>query len=120
MKYWLVPIGLSLIAFPTLHRGPPDAADFARRAQHLVGHKNGPLVIDSVTAQDNVLVITVDGPENWRGGYSSYMLTAPFLDGFCRSSEAKGYFEDGRRLRVDTVEAGRRPIQGGPVSRCRT
>jgi hypothetical protein len=100
-------------------RGPPDASDYSRRLQSLVGRGFGPVSVASVHADANVLVVTFDGPANWRLGYPSFMFMAVFLDGFCQTAAAKNYFHDGRTLRIDTREAGRKPITGTPVSRCR-
>jgi hypothetical protein len=110
---------LLLACLPACESQPHDAADYARGSQSMVGIGSGPVTVKSVTAEDNVLVITVDGPENWRGGNPSFMLTAFALDGFCDARASKGYFAEGRKLRIDTLEAGRRLIRGQPVTRCR-
>lgn len=112
----LLGAGLALAACDS---GPPDARAFARRLQAMVGEDFGPVTLRSIEAEGNVLVVTFDGAANWRGGNPSYVITAQFLDGFCEAKAAAGFFGDGRTLRVDTLEAGRSPIKGAPVSRCR-
>lgn len=99
--------------------GPPrDVAGYAARLRFLVGRSYGPVTLQSVAAEGDVLVITFDGPDNWRRATPSYIFTAHFIEGFCKVKEAAGYFADGRRLRLVTTEAGARRIGGDPVSRC--
>jgi hypothetical protein len=121
LKGLLRPVGLALLlaSLPGCGSRPVNAADYARGSQAMVGLGEGEVLVKSVTAEGNVLVITVDGPDNWRGGNPSFMLTAFALDGFCDARNSKGYFAEGRRLRIDTTEAGRRLIRGQPVTRCR-
>jgi hypothetical protein len=110
---------LAGLAVTACDSGPRDAAWYARRTQHMVGTLSGPLRVKSVEAEENVLVITVNGPENWRRGNPSFILTAFALDGFCDSPISKDYFGEGRRLRVDTLEDGQHLIRGQLSSRCR-
>ncbi len=110
---------LAVPAVAACDSGPPDAAYFARRMQSKVGERFGPARIASIEAEDNVLVVTFDGPENWRAGYPSFMMSAPFLDGFCSAPKSEHYFADGRKLRLDTLDRGRSRIRGHTMSRCR-
>jgi len=114
-------LGAALLLLSACDSGPRNAAWFARRVQHMVGRDYGPIpvTLKSAEAEGNALVFTFDGPAGWRGGYPSFMLTASFLDSFCETPAAKDYFGDGRTFRVDTLEAGQRPVRGSPVSRCR-
>jgi hypothetical protein len=101
--------------------GPPhDAQGYARRLQSLVGRQFGPVTVRSLEAEDNVLVVTFDGPANWRQGMPSYVLTAYFMEGFCTRKEAAGYFAEGRSMRLVTLEEGGSRIAGPPVTRCPT
>jgi len=119
MKYGFVIVLLAVIgAFAGGSRTPNDVAGYARQLQSRVGTKVGTGSVKSIEAEGNTLVVTIDGPENWRLGHMSYMLTAPFLEGFCNSGRAKPYFHDGRKIRLDTLEAGRRRVRGDAVSRC--
>ena len=99
-------------------REPSDVAGYARQLQSRVGAKVGIGRVSAIEAEGDTLVVTFDGPENWRMGQLSYVLTQPFLEGFCASRRAKPFFHDGRKIRLDTTEAGRRRVQGEPVSRC--
>jgi hypothetical protein len=119
MKYAFALVFLAVIG--VLARGggaPNDVAGYARQLQSRVGAKVGIGRVAAVDAEGDTLVVTFDGPENWRMGQLSYVLTAPFLEGFCDSGRAKPYFHDGRKIRLDTLEAGRRRVRGDPVSRC--
>jgi hypothetical protein len=119
MKYAFVLIFLAVIgAFARGGGAPNDVAGYARQLQSRVGAKVGVGRVEAIEAEGDTLVVTVDGPENWRLGQPSYMLTAPFLAGSCNSGRAKPYFHDGRKIRLDTTEAGSRHVQGEPVSRC--
>jgi hypothetical protein len=100
------------------HRRPADASDFARELQSKVGDTFGVMRLTSVEAEGNMLVLTFDGPPNWRLGNPGYVVTAAFLEGFCQTGKAKTYFADGRTLRLDTTEGGRLPTQGESVSHC--
>lgn len=99
-------------------RAPTDVAGYARQLQSRVGAKVGIGRVAAIEAEGDTLVVTFDGPENWRMGQMSYVLTQPFLQGFCDSRRAKPFFQDGRKIRLDTTEAGRRRVRGEPVSRC--
>ena len=99
--------------------GPPHtAADYAARTQSLVGQTYGPTRIRSVEAENESVVITVDGAPGWRRGMPSYAMTAHFIDGFCHADKAAGYFAEGRSLRFDTMEDGRYLIRGAPLDHC--
>jgi hypothetical protein len=111
-------LGVSL-ALSGCGRGSGSGADyFARRLQHMVGRPVGPLELESIEADGNVLVFTFDGPKGWRRGTPSYAITSFFLEGFCNTSEGSGYLVAGRTLRVDTFEGGESLIRGTPVHDC--
>lgn len=120
MKYVFGLIMLAVIGIFTGggSRTPNDVAGYARQLQSRVGTKVGDGKVNSIEAEGDTLVVTLDGPENWRLGHMSYMLTAPFLEGFCNSGRAKPYFQDGRKIRLDTLEGGRRRVRGDATSRC--
>jgi hypothetical protein len=119
--YSLIFIGLAMATglYRVAAFGPPhSAADYAARTQNLVGQGYGPMRIRSVEAENNSVVITVDGPSGWRQNMPSYAMTAHFIDGFCRDGKAAGYFAEGRSLRFDTLEQSRYPIHGAPLDHC--
>jgi hypothetical protein len=99
-------------------RSRGGADEYARRLRHMVGSPVGPLELQSIEPEGNMLVFTFDGPKGWRAGTPSYSITAFFLEGFCRSAEGNGYLAAGRTLRVDTFESGESLIRGTPVTRC--
>ena len=120
-SYSLIFVGIAMVS--GLYRvasfgRPHSAADYAARTQSLVGQSYGPMRIRSVEAENNSVVITVDGPSGWRQGMPSYAMTAHFIDGFCHADKAVGYFAEGRSLRFDTMEEGRYPIHGAPLDHC--
>src|SRR6185503_10288372 len=104
MKY---AFALALLAVIGLFAGvggaPNDVAGYARQLQSRVGAKVGIGRVAAIEAEGDTLVVTFDGPENWRMGQLSYVLTAPFLEGFCDSRRAKPFFQDGRKIRLDTT-----------------
>jgi len=98
---------------------PPHVVNlFAQELQAQVGRRFGPLTLRAVRAEENELVVTLDGEAGWRGGMSSYTLTALVLHGFCSKPLAASYFAEGRTMRIDSLEAGARPIRGAPATRC--
>jgi hypothetical protein len=92
--------------------------DYARQLQNKVGARVGLGRVTAIAAEGDILVVTFDGPTNWRQGMPSFQLTRPFLEGFCKSGRAEPYFHEGRTIRLDTTEEGRGLIRGQPSSRC--
>ena len=120
-SYSLIFIGIAMASGLYRFGGfglPHTAADYAARTQYLVGQSYGPMHVRSVAAENNSVVITVDGPPGWRQNMPSYAMTAHFIDGFCHDGKAAGYFAEGRSLRFDTVEEGRYPIHGATLDHC--
>jgi hypothetical protein len=101
-------------------RTPPpfEVSLFARELQSYVGRSFGVMTLRSVQAQDDELVLTLDGAAGWRGGTPSYSITASVLRGFCSKPMAASYFAEGRTIRIDLLEAGANPVRGVPVTRC--
>ena len=99
-------------------RQPASAAAFARQMQSLVGHKHGGIEIRSVETEGDILVITLDGPAGWRQAMPSYAMTAYFVDRICEDPKAAHYFEDGRKLRLDSTDAGAYRVRGAPLDHC--
>jgi hypothetical protein len=114
----LIMLGAGLAHSGCARRSGSSAEAYASRLQSMVGREIGPLRLESVEADGEVLVFTLDGPEGWRHGTPSYAITAFFLEGFCKAPEASGYLVAGRALRIDTAEAGKSPIRGTPVHHC--
>ena len=119
--YSLLFIGIAMVTglYRVASFGPPrTASEYASRTQSLVGQSYGPMHIRSVEAENNSVVITIDGASGWRQGIPSYAMTAHFIDGFCHADKAAGYFAEGRSLRFDTMEGGRYLIRGAPLDHC--
>lgn len=120
MKQLFILAALALFGVFGPFRGGGDYGvdDYARQLQKHVGQKVGFAEVSAIRAEGDTLVVTVDGPANWRMGQPSYQLTLPFLQGFCDSGRSKPYFHEGRTIRLDTTEDGRALIRGAPSSRC--
>lgn len=99
---------------------PPlaDARPYAARLQHMVGQRNGPVVLRSVHAEGQVLVLTLDGGIGWRAFVPVARLSQSQLIRQCQRPEVRGFFNGRRRLRIDTVELGQRRWPGQLIARC--
>ncbi|HTU12841.1 MAG TPA: hypothetical protein VMG08_18265 [Allosphingosinicella sp.] len=115
-------LSLALAAAPAIAQRPPPpqagAAPFARRLQHLVGQRQGPVMLAAVHAEGNVLVFTLNGGIGWRAFVPVAALTRAQLARHCQRPEVRGFFNGRRLLRVDTTELGRNRWPGQPVGRC--
>jgi hypothetical protein len=113
-------IGLIIAAASLTHCAgrPGDAADFAGRMQSLVGRTHGEITIRSIEAEGNILVITLDGPAGWRQAMPSYAMSAYFVDRICEDPKTARYFDNGRLLRLDSTDAGIRPVHGATMDHC--
>ena len=109
---------LASLGHGCVRRSGNGAGLYAQRLHYMVGRNFGPLQLKSIEAENDVLVVTFDGPEGWRRGTPSYVITAYFLEGFCKAPDAAGYLVAGRTLRLDSYEAGRSLIRGTPVRHC--
>jgi hypothetical protein len=91
---------------------------FAQELQAQVGRRFGPLTLRAVRAEENELVVTLDGAAGWRAGMPSSTLTALVVSGFCSRPLAASYFVEGRTMRIDSLEAGAQPVRGASATRC--
>ena len=94
------------------------AARMAERLQDLVGKQQDSMfTITAIKAEDETLVISVDGPTGWREDKSGTDLSGAFVNGFC--SKAANMFDSGMKLRVDTSEnSGDKVWKGPTVDHC--
>ena len=98
-----------------------EASDLASRlatsVQAMVGQvqSNG-LTIAAIRAEDETLVVEIDGPAGWRSSRDSKALTDQFLGGFCKYGAF--IFERGMKLRVDTTEAAGDKLTGSINDHC--
>jgi len=96
------------------------AASMASALQGLVGKQpDNPFTITSIKAENETLVISVDGESGWRADKSAADLSGAFVGGFC--TKAASMFDSGMKLRVDTSENGGENLWTGPtVDHCPT
>ena len=107
------------LPWPALAQPPQaDARPFAARLQHLVGQRNGPVVLAAVHAEGPVLVFTLSGTIGWRAFVPVGRLSQTYLVRSCRLPEVRAYFNGRRLLRLDTVELGRSRWPGLLIGRC--
>jgi hypothetical protein len=95
-----------------------NAAQFAGALQGMVGQTfEGGLFIAAIGSEDNILVVTLDGPSGWRGALPSGDASPLFMTGFCED-RSFNFFSGGKSLRVDTLEDGRDRQIGPVVTHC--
>jgi hypothetical protein len=95
-----------------------NAAQFAGALQGMVGQQfEGGLFIAAISSEDNILVVTLDGPGGWRGDLPSGDASPLFMTGFCEDSSFN-FFSGGKALRVDTLENGGDRRLGPVVTHC--
>lgn len=86
---------------------PPalTAAQLADGLQSLVGKPDSDgFLIQSVTAQGNMLILLFTGPDGWREGVDAGQVSDALVTGFCL--EMTTYFDGGLTMRVDSVDRG--------------
>lgn len=111
--------GASLAACPDQAAIEPTAANFARGMQPSIGRRfEGGLTFSGARAEGNRLILTLDGPQGWRGRTGMRDITHSFLSGFCRQQTEWNYFGGGRTLQIEALEAGRDPSLGEVIDRC--
>lgn len=102
---------------PAVPASAQSAQEYAQGLQSLVGSKyEAGLVIQAVTAEQNTLVILIDGPKDFRLGSTAASLSDALLVGLCGS--APTFFDTGITLRVDTTEAHATLLKGPIVAKC--
>ncbi|HEV7658945.1 MAG TPA: hypothetical protein VGO55_03780 [Allosphingosinicella sp.] len=96
-----------------------SAARFASIMQPLVGREVDGVTIASIRAEGDLVILVLDGGVGWRRGITAEMMEGVLLGNFCDPAAANhGFFNGTRRMRVDTLEGGREPIQGQPIASC--
>ena len=91
-------------------------AQFAQAIQGVVGQTyEGGVSIARIYAEDQTVVIVLDGPAGWRNTSSAGEVSSLFIGSFCENRDFE-YFVHGNLMRVDTSEA-RAAIRTGPVIR---
>lgn len=93
------------------------ASQLASSLQSMVGQDQGDgLTVAAIRAEDETLVIEIDGPAAWRSNRDPKVLNDAFLTGFCK--KAAFIFERGMKLRLDTTEAGGNKLSGPIDDHC--
>jgi hypothetical protein len=96
-----------------------SAASFASALQAFVGREVDGISFRSIRAEGETVVAVADGPVGWRDDSTSAVLADAFLSNFCDQASGHQPFFDGvRKIRIDTLEAGDRLIQGQPIASC--
>lgn len=72
--------------------------------------ENGFMMV-SATAQANMLIVLLTGPDGWREGLDASDVSDTFVSGFC--SEAAMLFDGNFSMRVDSIDGN--VTQNGPV-----
>ncbi|WP_336977838.1 hypothetical protein [Altererythrobacter fulvus] len=85
--------------------------------QQLVGSDyGGGLTVSAISSEGAVVVLTMDGPANWREGISAAEISYALLTGLC--STAPQFFDGGVQLRVDSTEVNANRIAGPIETSC--
>lgn len=103
-----------IFANPALASKASDmVTQMADYMQFMVGPQdNGEFTIVSIKAEDEVLVLRVDGPAGWRKAQTADQLSNRFLTGFCE--QGASLFDDGMKIRIETTESGGASLLIGP------
>lgn len=98
---------------------PAEAAKARAAALQLaVGQSfEGGVKIQSVVANEDTVVITMDGPANWREGLDAAAISSALVFGFCQEAP-DAFFADGVKLRVVSLDSGKAPLEGPVVAGC--
>lgn len=93
------------------------ASQLATSLQSMVGQDQGNgMTVTAIRAEDETLVIEIDGPAAWRSNRDPKYLNELFLGGFCKN--AAFVFERGMKLRLDTTEAAGNRLTGPINDHC--
>jgi hypothetical protein len=119
-------IALALAAFVAFAQGPAAAQDgtapkataaqIAAGMQELVGQVDeGGFLVQSVTAEGNMVILLFTGPDGWREGVDAQQVSDALIRGFC--TEAPQFFDGGLSMRVDSID-GKVKLTGPVVTAC--
>lgn len=96
----------------TAAKAAPTVAQFAEAMQHLTGQPDeSGIVLESITAEDDILVFVFNGPDGWNEGLDARQVSEALVSGFC--GEGAVFFDLGFKLRVDSID--RKVKAKGPV-----
>lgn len=105
-----------LVATPVIASQTSEyVSEMVDALQFMVGKQDdSDFTVVSIKAEDEVLVLRVDGPEGWRRDKSADQLSELFVNGFCEKGSE--LFDKGVKIRVETTEAGGAGLMLGPNS----
>ena len=95
-----------------------SVAGFAAFLQEDLPHRFSGYTAVSARAEDNLLVLTMDGRRGWRRRKSNDELTRETMSGFCGPEGNFLATVGGGSLRVDTLEDGANLERGTVMSEC--
>jgi hypothetical protein len=108
-------------AAPAAQSPPPagrSVVGFAAFLQEDLPHRFDGYTAVSARAEDNLLVLTMDGRRGWRRRKSNEELTRETMGGFCGPEGNFLTTMGGGSLRVDTLEDGANLERGTVMSEC--
>jgi hypothetical protein len=107
---------------PPATQSPPapgrSVAGFAAFLQEDLPHRFDGYTAVSARAEDNLLVLTMDGRRGWRQRKSNEEVTRETMRGFCGPEGNFLATVGGGSLRVDTLEDGANLERGAVMSDC--
>jgi|GEM_PF-1279514 len=94
----------------------PTAADLAANMQGAAGQTfDGGIILKTITAEGNILVLTMDGPAGWRSEITPEDISTALVGGFC--GPAPEFFSMGIPMRIDSIDGGKL-LKGPLVTKC--
>lgn len=123
MRKAMIAAGFSMMlafAGPAMAQQQTLAQQSAAALQKIVGAEyEGDLQITAITAEGNMLVVTVNARSGW-SDMTPKQIGEAFIGGFCRSPNAPAFFKGGGSVRVDGLDHGASLIKGAPMNTCPT
>jgi len=107
---------LSVVAAMPAAAQNATAAQIAEGLQEMVGKPDEDgFIIQSVTAEGNMVILLFTGPDGWREGVDAQQVSDALIKGFCM--EAPQFFDGGLSMRVDSID-GKVKLTGPVVTAC--
>lgn len=118
IKTLLMALLLAGQSAPTPAPAALSPAQYAEALQAIVGQRYADgVTIARIFAEDNTLVIVLDGPAGWRDAMTAEQVSSIFVASFCEEPDFD-YFVDGNTMRIDTLVAGAAHRPGPLVRAC--
>jgi F0F1-type ATP synthase membrane subunit c/vacuolar-type H+-ATPase subunit K len=123
MRKAMIAAGFSVMlacAAPAMAQQQTMAQQSAAALQKVVGAEyEGDLQVTAITAEGNVLVVTVNARSGW-SNMTPKQIGEAFIGGFCKSPNAPAFFKSGGSVRVDGLDHGAGLQKGEPMNTCPT